>query len=275
MKHLLIKAVGSYINLLSFISKEYAASKALNLFATPRKGRLSDKDKDYLSNAQQKSIAFDDYKIATYHWSGKGKTILLVHGWESNSARWKFIIEKLKTLNFNIVALDAPAHGGSSGKQFNAILYSQFINVIVKQFDPEIIIGHSVGGMASIFFQSKHKHPSVQKLITLGAPSEFMDILNRYSELMSYNSKVQKGLDNIIEKRFSHPPSHFSGAKFSESIDSEGLIIHDKEDRIIPFDDALLYKNHYPNASLVSTKGNGHGLKQKEVIDHILEFIND
>lgn len=277
MKTFLIKAVGSYINLLSFISQTYAASKALTLFATPRKGKLSKPDYSYLSKAYLESVDYDNYEIMTYRWPGTGKTILLAHGWESNSARWKFIIEKLKALDLNIVALDAPAHGKSTGKQFNAILYSEFINVIAKKFNPEIIIGHSVGGMASIFFQSKYEHPAIKKLITLGAPSEFEGVLSRYSELMSYNSRVQKGLDTIIEKRFAYPPSHFSGAKFSKSINSEGLIIHDEADQIIPFDDALLYKNHYPKSSLISikgTEGNAHGLKQQEVVEHILEFIN-
>ncbi|WP_353779788.1 alpha/beta fold hydrolase [Winogradskyella sp. 3972H.M.0a.05] len=274
MKNLIIKTIGSYINLLSFISTEYAAEKALNLFATPRKGKLNEHDDEYLSKAYQEGIDYDEYEIMTYRWPGEGKTILLVHGWESNSARWKFLINQLIASDYNIIALDAPAHGKSSGKQFNAILYSEFINVVANKFDPEIIIGHSVGGMATVFFQSKYQNKSLKKLITLGSPSEFVGVLDRYSELMSYNNRVKGAIDRYIEKKFQYPPSHFSGSKFSKEITSEVLVIHDTEDEVIPYEDALLYEKNYPKASLVSTKGNGHGLKQKEVTNHMLDFIN-
>ena len=53
----------------------------------------------------------------TYRWLGKKETILLAHGWESNSFRWKDLIVKLDTaLDYNVIALDAPAHGRSSGE---------------------------------------------------------------------------------------------------------------------------------------------------------------
>ena len=52
----------------------------------------------------------------------------------------------------NIVALDAPAHGTSGSKIFNAVLYSKFIEVVCKEFKPSILMGHSVGGMAISYF---------------------------------------------------------------------------------------------------------------------------
>ena len=71
-----------------------------------------------------------------------------MHGWESNSGRWKNIIQRLQQEQYNIVALDAPAHGASGSSSFNAILYSKFITVVSKNFKPNFFIGHSVGGMA-------------------------------------------------------------------------------------------------------------------------------
>ena len=68
----------------------------------------------------------------TYYWEGNNKTILLAHGWESNSFRWKNLITELQRYGYSIVALDAPAHGDSGSKMFNAILYSEFINMLLK-----------------------------------------------------------------------------------------------------------------------------------------------
>lgn len=270
----IVKTIGAAINGMSYISPTFASKKALNLFATPRKGRVTDAEIPFLGTSFQKEVLYQDLEIMTYRWPGKNKTVLLVHGWESNTARWSFLIKELKKLDYNVVSIDAPAHGNSDGKQFNAILYSECINVVVNTYKPEVIIGHSVGGMASIFFQHKYQFGGLEKLAILGAPAHFEGVFERYIDMLGYNQKIKEGLDKLILKRFNQLPSYFSAAKFSESISSKGLIIHDKHDKIIPFDDALLYKEYYKNAELYETTGLGHGLKGEKITKKIVEFIN-
>lgn len=275
MKNLIVKVVGSYVNLVSLFSKNYAAKLAINIFSRPRKGKINEQDYEFLSKAFQEEISFGDYDIMTYRWPGKGDTILLAHGWESNSARWQFLIEQLIELEFNVIALDAPSHGRSSGKSFNALLYSEFISVVTNKFKPEIIIGHSVGGMASVFSESKNQDKSIKKLITLGAPSEFQTVLERYSDMLGYNDNVRNAMNNYVYRCYGNYPNYFSGAKFAKSINAQGLIVHDVNDKIIPYSDALLYKDHFNNSKLITTKGFGHGLKQPKVSEHIIEFIQN
>ncbi len=269
------KTVGSLLNASSLVSSKYAAAKALSLFATPRKGDINEKQASFLNSAKKEQLSYNGYSIMTYQWNGHHKTVLLSHGWESNTARWKKLIELLQTQNYNVIALDAPAHGESESKKFNAVLYSEFINVVCQQFKPEIIIGHSVGGMASVFFQHKHQLDSLKKLVLLGAPSEFEAILKNYTDMLSYNSKVVKSLNKLIEDSFGGSPSSFSTAKYCKSIDVEGLIIHDKKDRIIPFGDAELIHKYFKNSKLISTSGFGHSLNHQEVYNYIVEFINN
>ncbi len=270
----IVKTIGAILNLISYISPSYAAKKALNLFATPRKGRVTDAEIPFLDTAFKKEVTYQDLEIMTYRWPGKNKTVLLAHGWESNSSRWSFLVKQLKPFDYNIVAIDAPAHGNSCGNQFNAILYSECINVVVNTFKPKIIIGHSVGGMASVFFQNKYQFTGLEKLILLGAPAHFEGVFKRYADMLGYNSKIREGLDKLVLKRFNQLPSYFSAARFSETISTKGLIIHDKHDKIIPFEDALLYQKHYANAELIETKGLGHGLKGEKITKIIIQFIN-
>ena len=145
---IIIKLIGSTLNGISYISPKYASKLAINLFSKPRKGKITEEQLPLLESAFIEEHTYNDLSIMTYRWIGKGKTILLVHGWESNSARWEFLIKEFKIKGYTIVALDAPAHGNSGGKFFNAVLYAEFINVVANKFQPEIIIGHSVGGMA-------------------------------------------------------------------------------------------------------------------------------
>lgn len=275
MKNLIIKFVGSYYNIISYLSRKQAADKALYLFTTPRKGRnLNEEQLEFLGSSYQEELKFGNHTIMTYRWLGEKPTILLVHGWESNSYRWKNLIVQLKKKGHNIIALDAPAHGNSSSRFFHAVLYSEFINVVANRFKPEIIIGHSVGGMSSVFFQNKYQMPSIQKMVLLGAPSEFTDVLNRYTKMLGYNQRITNQLNLTIIDRFGDKPENFSTSKFSESIQSKGLIIHDELDKIIPYSDALLIKKSFKNSILITTSGLGHSLNDETVAAHIYDFID-
>lgn len=273
MEKYIIKLIGSYLNVLSFVSADYAANKALHIFSTPRKGKLKPKHEDFLSSAIKEKLNYDDLSIMTYKWEGHKDTILLVHGWESNTARWRNKIERFCEEGYNIIALDAPAHGASESKVFNALLYAEFINIVAKKHQPDIVIGHSVGGMASIFFQQKYQIESIKKMVLLGAPSEFSGVLKNYIQLLGYNKKVEQQLDKIIIEKFGAAPSDFSTSKYAKSIEAQSLIIHDTEDAIIPYSDAKLINQGLKNSQMISTKGLGHSLNDDSVSNHILEFL--
>lgn len=274
MKTLIAKIIGSIINLVGLFSPKAAGNMAIRLFSRPRRIRLKEPEKDFLMTSFIEEVDYENLHIMTYRWLGKKETILLAHGWESNSYRWKPLIEELKALNYNIVALDAPAHGRSSGRTFNAILYADCIHVVAKKFKVDIIVGHSVGGMAATFCQEKYQVPSVKKLILMGAPSNFVGVFSRYTKMMGYNQSISKAMNGIIMQRFNHELEYFDAARLAESIDADGLIIHDQLDKIIPYNDAEDFKNFYTKSKLITTKGLGHGLKASEVNDHIVEFIN-
>ena len=270
------KLIGALLNLLSIVTPQIAIKKALSLFSTPRKGKVSDKQNGFLSTSEEKTIQFKGLAIQTYHWNSINPkaTVLLAHGWESNSFRWKKLSKQLLSDNFNVIAIDAPAHGKSGDKTFTAIQYAAFLNEVCNTYKPNHIIGHSVGGMASIFYLHDYKNSNIQKLVTLGAPSEFKDIFLNYTTMMGYNKTISKGLDDYIFNTFGKYPYEFSSAKFSQTLTAQGLIIHDVNDKIIPFNDAKLIHTNYKDSTLLSTEGFGHGLKDQSVNDAIIKFLN-
>jgi len=274
MKRLLVKFVGFYINILSLFSSKYAAKKALNLFSTPRKGKITETQSDFLNSAFKEKLSYNENAIMTYRWAGKKQTVLLAHGWESNSARWKTLVKALQKLDYTIIALDAPAHGNSGSRFFNALLYAEFINVVIKKFNPSIFIAHSVGGMATAFSYHEYKFTDIKKMILIGSPSELKDVFKRYVEMMSYNQNIERQINQLIIERFGKSPKEYSTARFLKTAPFEGLIIHDEKDPIIPYNDALLINNSFKNSTLITTQNLGHSLKSDEVITHIINFIN-
>ncbi|MDO6760810.1 alpha/beta hydrolase [Tamlana sp. 2_MG-2023] len=273
MSKLLPQLLGKTINTISYFQPKLAAKYAVKLFSTPQKGQITEEQKPFLNTAIHDAITFDDITIKTYLWGGSKDTILLVHGWESNAFRWKDLIELLQKEDYNIVAIDAPAHGGSNNKIFNAILYSECINVAVKTYKPSIVIGHSIGGTASIIAQENYDLPVIKKNVLLGAPSNLAISVKNYANFMGFNKIVTKAVDTYYLKHFKQLPGFYCAENFYKNNDTQGIIIHDKKDKIISYREALDIKRYYKNAELIKTIGLGHRLKSNDVYQHILEFL--
>lgn len=273
MRSVLVKVVGNLVNMTSIFSESFAANKALSIFTSPRKRRYTEEQRDFLGTSYKEELSYNGLEVMTYRWLGKKEPILLLHGWESNAYRWRSIITNLKKRGHPVIAVDAPAHGNSGSKEFNAVLYAEFINVVSKRFKPSIVIGHSVGGMAAVIAINKYEISSISKLILLGAPSEFTDVFKRYTDMMGYNSKIVAKTRSVIIERFGKKPEDFSTAQYLKTIKSKGLIIHDEEDTIIPYNDALMLNESFENSKLITTQGLGHSLNDETIEKHICEFI--
>lgn len=269
-----IRIIGLTVNFIGFFNSRLAGKIAFYLFAKPRKGKTSVKQNEYLKTSEKEDIENTPHNIPIYIWNKNGiKTILLIHGWESNSARWKPLIEKLINSNYRIIAIDAPAHGRSNYKIFNAILYAQHIVKVIKLYSPYCIIGHSVGGMASVLALNSHTNHGIQKMILMGTPNKFEDIIATYTRMLSYSSMVKRGLNNYILKRFGQYPKGFFTAKFTENITIKTLLIHDQKDKIIPFSNISPIKNGLKNSKSYVTTGFGHKLKHEKIWNACLDFM--
>ena len=274
MKSALPKIVGALLNSIGVFNSKLASRLALQVFSKPRKGKLTPNANSFLDNATKSTLYYTGFPIQVYHWKGLRETILLAHGWESNSNRWRKEVKKLTNKGYNVVALDAPAHGGSGSSDFNALLYSEFIHVVSLKFKPTIVIGHSVGAMALVFSLRKYETKTVKKALLLGAPSNFKDILKRYTDMMGYSRLICRGIEKQIEEKFGQPASHYSTAKFVENLKIKGLIVHDEKDTIIPYSDAIEINTSFKNATFITTKGLGHSLKGDYVSEEIIKFLS-
>lgn len=265
--------IGKYLQFLFFFNKRKALHKAYLLFSTPQKGKVQPDQEYFLEEAEDEIITFGDLYLQTYRWPNDGETILMVHGWESNTHRWKTLIEKLHQQNYNIIAFDAPAHGQSSGKILNVPLYADCLQKIVELYRPNHIIGHSVGGMATIFHQYKFPNPEVEKLVVLAPPTRLSAIMLGYQKTLRLSDKFMKALSWYFKDLFDFHFEEFSMAEFAKSLDKKGLLIHDKYDDIAPYEDVVSIAQYWKNSKFITTENFGHSLFFDEVDDIIIEFL--
>ena len=109
-----IRRMGKLLNALELVSPALAGKVAFTFFCTPRRLPMQEKDAAFLATAVQESLIFKNLKIRSYSWQNpdpEAKSVLLVHGWESSSARWRKYVKALLNAGFTVHAIDAPASG--------------------------------------------------------------------------------------------------------------------------------------------------------------------
>lgn len=268
------KTYGAYLNLLCCIAPKKATLIANSLFSQPRKGKLNPSNlPPFLAEAEKETFDKNGLNIQTYIWKGDEKNIFLIHGWESNSARWKKLIPHLLETGHTIIAIDAPAHGLSEGKEFNVIRYAASINIVAKKYSPNYIIGHSIGGKASLYYQATYNNPTVEKMVLLGAPSDYAIIFKNYVGLLRLSSRMEQLIHQHYWDRFQIKVTEFSAQYYAHSITAKGLLLHDLDDKVVLHAESQKI-NHYWKASVLeTTQGLGHSLQNKIVYKKIVDFL--
>lgn len=256
---------------------DYYPKKSLALsyhfFTTPRKGKIKGSLPLFLATAQQKKIYIDEAYIQTYQIGIDKPVVLLIHGWESNAARWEQLICHLGA-NYTFVCIDAPAMGKSSGTGFNVLTFSKFIGEALDYYQPQFVVAHSLGGFAYLYQLTQKDYSSVQKTVLLGCLDVFEQILLNYQKLVGFSDAAYNLLKAKLESLTGDALENYRSALFSASNLTATLIIQDRVDPIIPLVSAHHIYAQTQYAKLFETEGLGHSLQDKIVYDAVGAFIS-
>ncbi len=264
---------GKYLNTLVLFNSKKTAKIAYNIFSKVRKGKVLPFQKEFLDAAKLSVEEVENHTIQTYHWKGSKPRVLLMHGWESNTYRWRNLIKKLQEANFDIIAFDAPAHGYSSGQHLHVPLYSLASRHVMDKYRPQYVVAHSMGGITILYDHFKKPESSVEKIVTIGAPSEFSQSIDYYQNLVRFNNTVRAAMDKRLKEWFNFYFHEFSSARFVATNTKKGLLFHDEEDAQVPFSASKKVHQHWQGSKLITTKGLGHSMHQDAVNEQIIAFL--
>jgi pimeloyl-ACP methyl ester carboxylesterase len=265
--------IGQLINALSYVHPRKSAKIALDLFCRPWAGKILDHQRNFLDKSYQKRIPFQDIEIQTYFWQGKGPTVLLIHGWESNTWRWRKVINRLIVENYTIIAFDGPAHGASGGRRFNAYVYAQMIAHICELYQPAHIVSHSIGAFASIYYVSKMDCIALESMVIMGSPNKLTDLTEVFTRILGFNNRVMKVYDSEFTRYFEKPQHYYNAEDFVKEVTVPALIVHDENDELNKFEGGLAIAHNWKGSTLFTTKGLGHSLQNEIVYDAIVAFL--
>ena len=263
--------------LLSSISKKKAAGKAFDLFCTPQ-SRTRKKLLPLFEEAEKLRFQFNGCSIHGYRWNKGGDAkALIVHGFESSVVNFDRYVHALIKKGYEVLAFDAPAHGKSSGKQINAIIYRDFIKYICLTYGPiQTFIAHSFGGLAVCLALAEIKHDEQCRLVLIAPATETSTAIDHFFHFLKIqDDEVRKEFDQIIIRISGQPVSWFSVPRALGKIKAKILWLHDEDDRITPLKDVYgVKKQNHANIEYVITKGLGHRriYRDVQVGKRIVEF---
>lgn len=236
-------------------------------------------------------IKIQDVKI-NYIQYGKGKDILLLHGWGQNIEMMKPIGDSMSK-HYRVIIVDLPGFGQSEEPDYvwTVYDYTKCINNLLKdlKISNPIMVGHSFGGKISLVYASLYK---TKKLVTFGSPFD-KEILN-----LSLKTKILKSLKKVpvINKLEGFAKKHIGSSDYRNAsqmmrnilVDTVNLDISDNvkkincptlliwgtNDEAVPLEKAYQLESMIKDAAVIEYEGCTH-YAYLERIDQTINILNN
>lgn len=276
-KRLVLKYVRTKFKLLSSISKRKAAEKAFELFCTPQ-SRTKKELSPVFKKSEKIEFSFKGNIVRGYRWNSvAGKKALILHGFESSVVNFDKYVNELIKKGYEVLAFDAPAHGQSTGKTINAVVYKELVLHIWNEYGPiDSFITHSFGGLALCLALEEIPHSPSTKIVLIAPAAETTTAIDNFFKLLKLDSGVRKEFDAIIKEQGGEWPAWFSVSRVAPKLKGRVLFLQDKEDYMTPLSDVkpIMDKN-YPNFQFIISVGLGHRriYRDEQSLQRVMEFL--
>lgn len=259
---------------LGVMAPPLAAAWAERLFLTPPRYAPPPREASALAAAHRGSVHVDGHELATWTW-GRGPTVLLVHGWGGRGGQLHAFVPALLAAGHSVVAFDGPGHGRSTGRTSSLVEHGRALHGVVDALPGEVvgIVAHSMGGTAAAF--AMHEGMHVDRAVFLGAPASPAAVTRTFSEGMDLRPRVADDMRSRVERRLRVPFDDLEMSRLARGSATALLVIHDREDKEVPWVDGEAIAQVWPGARLHTTHGLGHRriLTDADVVDAAVSFL--
>lgn len=135
---------------------------------------------------------------------GAGPRVVLVHGFTQTGRSWRPIAEQL-AVDHEVVVVDAPGHGGSSGV---AAGLERTADLLADQLGPATYVGYSMGGRICLHVVLRHPDV-VEGLVLIGATPGIEDREERRARRIhdeQLATRIEReGVDSFLTQWLSAP----------------------------------------------------------------------
>jgi pimeloyl-ACP methyl ester carboxylesterase len=234
---------------------EHAAA----LFCTPYPGARPRALQAPTGPARIEMLELEGGRIAQYVWGDPSREpyILFSHGWSSHGARLLPWMERLRAAGYALVAFDQDGHGRSDGTRTHLPGFIARLLEFGQRHGPAAaVIGHSLGGAAAALALARGLRADTAILIAPAADP--LAAGQRFARQVGLSAPLRRRMFAQFETRLSMRFTELLPERNAPRIACPVLVVHDLEDREVPWGEGERWARYWPGARLLSTRGLGH-----------------
>ena len=238
---------------------ELAGAWAERLFLSPPRNGGAAAALD-LIDARSSLFEHKGRQIATWSWgSREAPAVILAHGWGGYAAQMRAFVFPLLSAGYRVIAYDQPAHGVSEGKLTGLPDFADVLADLAWQHgDVRAFIGHSLGGAAGALALATGR-VRFEKVVLVSPPADLVGYSRRFARWHWMPEAVRRAMQSSIEERYGVLWENLEIARLAPRLRADALVIHDRDDRMVPWTQGAQVAHLWRGARLMSTDGLGHG----------------
>jgi len=253
-----------------------AARWAERLFCSPPRRPISERMAAWLAGGRRFDVPVGGRRVAAWSWGERGPGVLIIHGWGSRGARFVDLGGALLASGFRVVTFDAPGHGASSGRLSSGPEFTQAALAVATAVGPvSAVVGHSLGGFAAAL--AIQHGLAVRRGVFIAPSANVSTYSAQFAALLGVQDLVMSSMRTRLERRLGFEWKRMDVPQFASAMRIPLLVVHDRDDREVRWDDGAAIAAAWPGARLVTTQGLGHHriVSDSAVIRQVLDFLRE
>jgi len=253
------------------VAPSLASRLSRRIFSTPRKFAPREWEVPFETMARRERLPSGLSVLR----AGDGPPVALIHGWEGRATQFAAFAPALLAHGFSVVAIDAPGHGHSRGKQTDPYRFAEALIDVSAHFGTLYgAVGHSMGGGSIALALSSGL--SLSRAAIIASPSSLHDVLHRFSAAMHLPPKATDHFVRDARRRIvarGYRTDDIEGALRAVTVPA--LVVHARDDKEVPFADAERIAGFWPGSTLLPVECVGHRriLRDPITIAAITEYL--
>ncbi|MEP6485184.1 MAG: alpha/beta hydrolase [Rudaea sp.] len=275
-KMMSLTALRAMFTLGSYVSPDATAERAARLFATPfassrKRARNVGRDADMITE----SIEVDGQTLSTYRWGDPSHQpyALLLHGWSSFGLRFLSWVAALRAAGYAVVTFDQPGHGKSGGHLATLPEFAAAARAVGARYGTAALaVGHSFGGAA--LAMALDDSWQAKRIVLIAPSADMIAAVDRFFRFVKLRDRVRDAFYAWHLRRTGVDPRTLQVERHLRRLGQPCLVIHDLDDREVPWGEGERYAHSWPDARMLTTEGLGHNriVDNPDVIAAALAF---
>jgi pimeloyl-ACP methyl ester carboxylesterase len=256
----------------SVLAPGLAARLGERLFLSPPRHPRPPAERDALARGDEFVVQEAGERLRAWRF-GTGPTVLLVHGWGGRGGQMAPFFEPLEDAGFSVVTFDAPAHGASSGRLASAPVFANAVAAVARRVGARAAVAHSIGaaGLGAAIASGL----DLDAAVLIGPPRSPIAFFRGFSAALQLDRRTSDAVQARVEQRYGVSLEDYDLPRRLWAVTAPALIVHDRDDREVPWSDGEAIAGAWPGAQLVSTSGLGHRrvLREPAIVRRVVEFL--